>query len=388
MFRLSLKRGDIDYCLAFAVAIQSPLIILQQILVDILGMEAEATTIYRVILTAFPMAIAIVLGFNRNKRLFLITYSFSLILLLYNIVVFPQNSEYIVSEATRFTLPVIIPSCLCLICLRDIQIFEKILYYISWLTFSMAFFYVLNLLLGIVPFSSYNMSFSYALLLPMVSLYSHRNKFPVLASFLLFIIVVAIGSRGAAVVFVLYVFMDVILFNKKYIPLIALLVFGAIVSIPVFLNYLDEFGISSRTLMLLLNGEINQDSGRSDVYDLVLTPLIQNPIIGLGLWGDRYYINGFYCHNIILEICLNFGLILGPLIIITFVYKFIVTYMRSCNVSKQILLKYLISCILPLFLSNSYLIAPSFGIFMGVLYSVNHQNYMKSGLLKIKNVYS
>ena len=66
----------VDDWLAFAVAIQSPLIILQQILVDILGMEIESTTIYRVLLTAFPMTIAIALGFNRNKRLFLATYKF------------------------------------------------------------------------------------------------------------------------------------------------------------------------------------------------------------------------------------------------------------------------------------------------------------------------
>ena len=377
MFRLKIKHSFVDNWLAFAVAIQSPLIILQQILADILGMEVESTTIYRVMLTAVPMVIAIVLGFNRNKRLFLVTYIFSVLLLFYTIVVFPQNYEYIVSEAIRFTLPVIIPSCLCLICLSDIHIFEKVLYYISWLTFYMAVYYVLNIILGIVPFSGYNMSFSYGLLLPMVSLYSHRNKYSVLASFLLFIFVVAIGSRGAAVVFALYIFMDIVLFNKKYIPLIALLVLGIIVSIPIFLNYLDELGVSSRTLMLLLSGEINQDSGRSEVYELVLTPLLQNPILGLGLWGDRYYIDGFYCHNIILEILLNFGLIIGPLIIIVFVYKFIVTYIRSSSASKQILLKYFISCILPLFLSNSYLIAPIFGISMGIFYAIKVQSHKK-----------
>lgn len=373
MFRIKIKHSFIDDWLAFAVAVQSPLIILQQILVDILGMEAESTTIYRVMLTAFPMVIAIYWGFKRNKRLFLITYSFSILLFLYTIVFFPQNYKYLVSEAVRFTLPVILPSCLCLICLRDIRSFEKVLYYISWITFYMSIFYVMNIVLGLAHFSKYNMSFSYGLLLPMVSLYSSRNKYAVIGSVLMLIFVLALGSRGAAVAFVLYIFVDIILFHKRYIPLIVLLVMSTIVSIPLFLNYLDDLGISSRTLILLMNGELNQDSGRSEVYELVLTPLLQNPIMGLGLWGDRYYINGYYCHNIILEILLNFGFIIGPLLIIAFVFKFIVVYMRVDNESKQMLLKYFISCILPLFLSNSYLIAPSFGVFMGVFCSIEKQ---------------
>ena len=152
MSQIKIKTSFIDYWLAFAVSIQSPLIILQQILVDILGMEIESTTKYRVILTAFPMLVAIILGFYRNKRLFLITYSFSFIILLYNFCLFPQNNEYIISEAIRFTLPVVIPSCLCLICLRDICFFEKVLYYISWLTFCLAIFYALNFLLGKISF--------------------------------------------------------------------------------------------------------------------------------------------------------------------------------------------------------------------------------------------
>ena len=372
MNKLCIKISNklVDNCIAFAIAIQSPLILLQQVLIDILGMNAEETTKYRVLLTAMPMSLAIILGFNRNKKLFVYTYFFIFILLLYNIVLFPQNQEFLFSEVIRFTLPVVIPSCLCFLCLSNIYIFEKVLYYVSWLTFVMAVYYVLNLIGGKVMFGGYNMSFSYGLLLPMMALYSHKTRYSVFASLLLLLFVIALGSRGAAVAFFLYIILDIFLFNKKYVPLIIAIIIFAISLIPLFLNYLDDIGISSRTLMLLLNGDFEHDSGRSEVYELVIIPLMENPLMGLGLWGDRYYIDGSYCHNIILEICLNFGLILGPLLILYFVIQFLVIYYHLYKEYRMLLLKYLLACILPLLFSNSYLISPNFGIFIGIFMSI------------------
>lgn len=375
----------VDICIAFAVAIQSPLILLQQVLVDIVGMNAEETTKYRVVLTAIPMIIAIILGYNRKKKIFIIIYSLFLILLLYNIVVFPQNSEYLLYEAVRFTLPVVIPSCLCLLCLSDMQVFEDVLYYISWITFCLALYYVLGITFGGIMFNGYNMSFSYGLLLPMLSLYSRKNSYSIIASLLLFIFVIALGSRGAAVFFTLYVIVDIILFNRKYLIFIILAIVSIIFLIPLFINKLDELGISSRTLILLLSGDFDQDSGRSEIFDLVINPLMKNPILGIGLWGDRYYIDGFYCHNIILEVCLNFGIVLGSFLILYIFVFFLKTYFRSNAENKMVLLKYLIACVLPLMLSNSYLVAPNFGIFLGVLYSIRNCNVYKQ-TLKYKKI--
>ena len=387
MNRLHVKIPNkiIDICIAFAVAIQSPLILLQQVMVDIVGMNAEETTKYRVFLTAIPMIVAIILGYNRNKRIFIITYSFFLILLLYNLVVFPLNSEYILYEAVRFTLPVVIPSCLCLLCLSDMRVFEDVLYYISWITFCLAIYYVLGVTFGGIMFNGYNMSFSYGLLLPMISLYSRKNSYSVIASMLLFIFVIALGSRGAAVFFSLYVIVDIILFNRKFLILIIIAIVSIILLIPLFINKLDEFGISSRTLMLLLSGDFNQDSGRSEIFDLVINPLMKNPIMGIGLWGDRYYIDGFYCHNIILEICLNFGMFLGPLLILYVVVFFLKVYFHSSTENKMILLKYFIACVLPLMLSSSYLVAPNFGIFVGIIYSIKKYNLKRIKVLDRNN---
>ena len=45
--------------IAFAVLLQSFLVILQQVLIAVFHMPPEATTIYRVVLTAIPLSVAI-----------------------------------------------------------------------------------------------------------------------------------------------------------------------------------------------------------------------------------------------------------------------------------------------------------------------------------------
>ena len=50
-----------DFIISFAVMIQSLLIVLQTIMIGFFYMDADATTIYRVLLTAIPMIIAMII---------------------------------------------------------------------------------------------------------------------------------------------------------------------------------------------------------------------------------------------------------------------------------------------------------------------------------------
>ena len=55
------KHLKTDHYIAFAVLLQSFLVILQQVLISVFHMPPEATTLYRVILTAIPLSLAIVI---------------------------------------------------------------------------------------------------------------------------------------------------------------------------------------------------------------------------------------------------------------------------------------------------------------------------------------
>lgn len=369
------KKEKIDNFIVFAVFFQSVLIILQAILIDVFRMDPDATTIYRVVLSAIPMSIAMLLSFIRNPALFIGVYGVSILILLLNLVIFPENSEYLIRESTRFLLPMVISSALCLITVKDIDLIEKIWYYVSWLVFIEVAFYTIEYFRGTFVIHDYNMSFSYGCLLPMVALYRKKKKYSIIASIFLFLIVLSIGSRGAAIIFVIYLFFDIMQNNKKLILPMIILVFGLLTLLPVFISYLESIGISSRTLWHFTSGEMFRYDDRESLNDISIDAIINNPF-GIGLWGDRIILKGegAHAHNIIIEILLNWGVVLGFIIIIGFVVKFIQLYLHSNKINKNRLVVYLLVCIVPLMTSNSYLISSNFGIFCGLFYILSTQS--------------
>ena len=74
------NRGD--YILSFAVVVQSLLVIFQQCLIAILHMEPESTTIYRVVLSAIPVILALYYVWGRKKLLCINVYVVTILILL------------------------------------------------------------------------------------------------------------------------------------------------------------------------------------------------------------------------------------------------------------------------------------------------------------------
>jgi len=356
---------------AFAVLLQSFLEIFQQNLISVFHLPIEDTTVYRVVLTAIPLSIAIVITLFRKWKVFIVVYLISLFILLLNILVFPQNKTILLNNTLRFLLPVVIPSALCLTYIPSIKIVESVLYKISWFTAILAFFYVINFFSGKFVIDVYNMSFSYALLLPMLSLYSKKKPYSIIVSIVLFIIVLGIGSRGAAIIFIIYVLYDVTQSYAKFaIPALILIVLFFFV-FPTLTQWFESIGISSRTLEFLTNKNIGYLSGRDNLYDRMIDVIWANPIKGIGLFGDRLYLDGTYVHNIILELYLNWGILVATMIIFFFMVKFIHVYKNSNKINRNILVKYLLASIAPLMFSGSYLIDYNLGIFIGVLFIIS-----------------
>ncbi|HRU02075.1 MAG TPA: hypothetical protein P5239_10285 [Victivallales bacterium] len=368
--------------IAFAVLLQSFLVILQQVLISVFYMQPEATTTYRVILTAVPLSVAIIITLYRKWQTFLLVYGITILVLLFNIIIFPQNEIFLKTYSLRFLLPVVIPSALCLIYLSNIDIVESVLYKISWSTFFLVLFYVISYFSGNFVITDYNMSFSYGLLLPMLSLYSKKNLYSLLASLLLFLIVLGIGSRGAAIVFMMYVVYDIFQSNKKFIIPVVIAIGVFFLSLNTLAQWFESIGIFSRTLNLIINDDIGYMSGRDILYDKMTAIFWENPIKGIGLFGDRHYLDGAYTHNLILELYLNWGIIGATFIILFFVWKFVVTFIRSDKKNRNILVKYLLASVAPLMVSGSYLIEYDLGIFIGVLFLIGRENKKKRFVLQ------
>lgn len=371
-----MKENKIDYIISLSVFAQSFLVILQQIMIAVMGMPAESTTSYRVLFSVLTMGMGIFYSFKREPILFIKVYSLIGLLLLMNMLLFPHNIPYMEQEALRFFLPMVIPSALCLMSVKNIDIVEEALYYISWATFFMVFIYAISFFMGVFSYENYNMAFSYGCLLPMVGLYRKKERFALLASFLLLLVVLSIGSRGAAIAFVLYVLYDIIQYNRKYIGFLIVFILIASILLPIFIDWLASIGISSRTLLLLINGELDSDSGRGDIFKMY-GDIVMNYPFGLGLWGDRTFLDGFYCHNIILEVIVDFGYLGGSVIILICLFVFLHIYRYSDRYNKNRLICYLLVIIAPLMVSGSYLIDYNFGLFCGILYLIYKDNIRK-----------
>lgn len=367
-----------DRIIAFAVMIQSLLLVLQTVMIGFFHMNADATTIYRVVLTAIPMIVAMVIALARNPLRFIVGYIVSVVLLLFTLAIFPDNTPFVMSQGLRFLLPVVVPSFLCLTVVYDYDIVERTLYIISWFVMFLVLFYIFGFFTGVVSITSYNMAFSFACVLPFVAFYSHREYYDQIACFVLFILVIAIGARGAALCMASYVVFDLFQYKSKWRFLLLAVIVAFIVLLPLLNSWLYSIGISSRTLDMLLSGEITSDSGRSSIRKYFINQLVEHPFFGIGLFGDRLLDDVSYCHNILLEIILDFGIPIGGLLLFIGLIKLISIYYHSDSDNRNILVGYFCALVLPFMTSGSYLINSNFAIFIGLCFLINKQNILDS----------
>jgi len=142
-------------------------------------------------------------------------------------------------------------------------------------------------------------------------------------------------------------------------------------------NILENHGIQSRSIILFLEGGIYL-SGREEIYASIMEQIILNPLFGVGIAGDRVYLNGSYSHNIFLEIISGFGVIIGTLIILLLGLLIVKSLFSKNSRTVNYVLVWFSVGFVPLIVSGSYLIDFKFWIFLGVA--------LKSlGLPEIKN---
>ena len=356
-----------DSIAVYSVLLQVMLVIVQIVMIDVFKIDEARATTYRVLLAAFPIIISFVITFHRSSLLWIGTYFFIISIFLIHSLVFPKNVDYIMTEGIRFTLPMVIPCALILIAINNIVVIEKAMYYVSWVCFILVVYYTVCFFRGVFYFEKYDMAFSYGCLLPAMTLYHNKKWYSVIASFAILIAIVSIGSRGAAIVFAIYVLLDTLFFHRKLIIPGIIFVLVLFSLFPLFMSLLNDIGITSRTLTMIAQSDIlSHDSGRGDIYAAAGKVINDHPLFGVGLFGDRVYIGG-YVHNILLEILMDFGLLAGGVIILFFLLQCIGVFFNSSTEDKEVFIRYFCAGFVPLMVSGSYLKYTAFGIFIGIL---------------------
>lgn len=347
------KQSEVgDYIICLSVFWYGVVSMFLMILINLGVLSEETQTSYRVIMTAIPLSCAILIGVRRKTIMFLTVYFFAAVVLLLTIVIFPSNEPYIIKEGLRFLLPTCVSSALCMVAIRDLNVVVRSLKIVSYVITVLAFSFFLFYLRGFFSISEYSMSFSYSCLLPMMVFYNEKKPYSMIISVFLFLMVIAIGSRGAAFSFVIYILFDVFASSNKRKWWILLLSFLFIVLLPFFENYLGSIGISSRTLNMAEDNDLFSSTGRNTIQKGAWQLIADYPF-GMGIYGDRANLGGAYCHNIFLELLVDFGWIIGGGICLISLYSIVNLFIRTKGKYKNYLLIMFVVGIVPLFASGS-----------------------------------
>lgn len=158
--------------------------------------------------------------------------------------------------------------------------------------------------------------------------------------------------------------------------------------------FLEKLGISSRTMNKLLEGAdaAFDNSGRSVIWKNCRDAISRNPILGYGVGGDRYlgllgerYTevngNGIYAHNFIYEILIEFGVVLG-IMLLSVMAVFVILVIRNKYKwpMKKIYVIFLLSTVIKLSVSSSLWVDMSFYLCLGIVI-----NYFVFGRRKVRH---
>ncbi|MBB6216375.1 hypothetical protein HNQ80_002475 [Anaerosolibacter carboniphilus] len=228
----------------------------------------------------------------------------------------------------------------------------------------------------------YSMSFSYALLLPILFhvnewLNSKKMKYLFL-SIIQIALVLLYGSRGAILSIFSYIVFKFLFSKVSIAKKLSLLLFSITIISILYLNYytignfilkaLAERGYYSRTLFLLFNSDITNDAGRMEIFRYYLNLVGERPIIGWGIMGG-WLGKGQGPHNMVIELLLSFGVIFGGIItLLTIMIQIRIIYVKD-KFTRDLILIFMSSSFVLYFISGDYIQKPSFFILVGLLLS-------------------
>lgn len=216
-----------------------------------------------------------------------------------------------------------------------------------------------------------------------------------------FLMVLLCGSRGPVLCILVFTavmfFLNVSLKNPKlWISLILLaavaIIFGNLIEILIEFarDLASDLGLSTRVLDKYQSGTFAVSDGRVDIRERVMAALAEEPILGLGIYGDRHVAGGQYAHNVFVEILANYGYLIGAIFLICLAVL-LLRALRFVHKKKEsdslLILLLLLGCNLKLFVSGTYIAEPFFFFLIGYAASlVRRKRYLEAEQLRSKRI--
>ena len=199
---------------------------------------------------------------------------------------------------------------------------------------------------GVFNYMTYGMALIPPTCLVMQRVFYKPSKWNILTLAILGLNILIYGHRGALLVLMI----TAVIFFLKYVKtdrkilvgiigvliLILLYMFRDII-IGKVISVMDSFNIESRTIEKLLSGDITNDSERNIIWAIVGNGIFSSFPFGNGIGADRILLErtmreGLYAHNFIVEICYNFGAVLGGIVVVSI---FVMVYKSLTQIQEE-----------------------------------------------------
>ena len=255
---------------------------------------------------------------------------------------------------------------------REDEIIDH-LYILSMVTLPVCFAY--NMILGspmdeIASKYQGNMDLAYHLLphCCLIAYYAKKKPNILNIAFTIFgaFYLMLLGTRGAALIMLLCIAWTLVLDqnSKKVLARIVVLcgAVAAFIISPLYETFIlwmyktaQDLGLSIRIFDKLLSVGQMDSSGRDVLAETLVASVKEHPFWGTGLCSDRTMV-GVYAHNIALELWVEFGVIIGTIILVALIVICLRGYLRSTSSAEKGLIIVLIcSSFFKLFMSGSFM---------------------------------
>lgn len=205
------------------------------------------------------------------------------------------------------------------------------------------------------------------------------NLFNIIFSITSVFLLITFGTRGPFVCLLAFFLLWIIInLNKKYIPIVISFI---IVSIIIFMNFerimimlesfLDRLGMSSRILSYYFSEQLDDDSGRGLIINILREQLNSGERnFGYGLFGAWQYV-GIYAHRLYWDFWFSFGYVIGTLLLVGLFY-ILFNGFRACQdkSEKEFLILLFCCSIVKLMLSDYYLFDRFFFLLIGLCFAL------------------
>lgn len=135
-------------------------------------------------------------------------------------------------------------------------------------------------------------------------------------------------------------------------------------------NVFSRFGIYNLRILDYINsGMLLDSSGRDGFADIIISAIKNDPILGYGIGSDRLLLQGYYVHNIILEVFLSVGVFLGGLFLGTIGVLFAKS-LKSTEIKREIVIGLFCGIAMKLLFSSTLLVFKEFFVFIGICIAI------------------